>query len=302
LILLTDSPLPPEGRMPNGIATGPGSTGRPSSRGGTNWPSGPTGGTQSALAKPPPGRDPKSRARSRDYLKQFVYTLHCLESSSNALPPAHRCLQEISYLTSPQAMNPLPNRPLLNNTSLPLTLPNVPSFDQMAYNGRPRKSMPDSGKDFPLLNGIGMMQGSSSAPTPSGNQIPPLERGNPLGGGGIMHSQHHHQQQQQPQMQQGIGQPQQLQLHHQQMDKDKDGDEPRQLTAIFRPDEAGEWKERLRLSHEAEQARQSGAASWDRRDDDDGKDEDGEVEDEDSGVVGDGEGTKVWKAKRTLRK
>jgi len=272
-----DSPLPPEGRMPNGMANGPGSTGRPSSRGGTNWPSGPIGGAQSTLGKPPPGRDPKSRARSRDYLKQ--------------------CLQEISYLTSPQAMNPLPNRPLLNNTSLPLTLPNVPSFDQMAYNGRPRKSMPDTGKDFPLLNGIGMMQGPSSAPAPSGNQIPPLERSNPLGGGGMLHSQH----QQQQQMQQGIGQPQQLQLHNQHMDKDKDGDEPRQLTAIFRPDEAGEWKERLRLSHEAEQARQAGAASWDRRDDDDGKDEEGEVEDDDSGVVGEGEGTKVWKAKRTLR-
>lgn len=157
--------------------------------------------------------------------------------------------------------------------------------------------MPEAGKDFPLLNGLSMMSGPSSAPATSGNQIPPLERSNPLGGGGMMHSQH----QQQQQMQQGMGQAQQMQLHNQQMDKDKDGDEPRQLTAIFRPDDAGEWKERLRLSHEAEQARQAGAASWDRRDDDDGKDDEGEVEDEDSGVVGEGEGTKVWKAKRTLR-
>jgi striatin 1/3/4 len=155
--------------------------------------------------------------------------------------------------------------------------------------------MPEPGKDFPHLNGIGMTQGPSSAPANSGNQIPQLERSNPLGGG-MMHSQH------QQQMQQGMGQTQQLQLHNQQMDKDKDGDEPRQLTAIFRPDEAGEWKERLRLSHEAEQARQGGAASWDRRDDDDGKDDEGEVEDEESGVIGEGEGTKVWKAKRTLRK
>jgi striatin 1/3/4 len=191
-------------------------------------------------------------------------------------------------------MNPLPNRPLLNNNSLPLTLPNVPSFEQMAYNGRPRKNMPDTGKDFPLLNGIGMMSGpSSSASQTSGNQIPSLDRNNPLGGG-MMHAPH--------QQQQGMGQTQQLQLHNQQVDKDKDGDEPRQLTAIFRPDDAGEWKERLRLSHEAEQARQPGAASWDRRDEDDGKDEEGEVEDEDSSVVGEGEGTKVWKPKRTLRK
>ncbi|ORY21902.1 WD40-repeat-containing domain protein [Naematelia encephala] len=38
-----------------------------------------------------PARDPKSRARSREYLKQ--------------------CLQEITYLTSPGALNPLPPRP-----------------------------------------------------------------------------------------------------------------------------------------------------------------------------------------------
>jgi striatin 1/3/4 len=150
--------------------------------------------------------------------------------------------------------------------------------------------MPEAGKDFPLLNGLSMMSGPS-VPSASGNQIPSLERSNPLGSGGMMHAQH----------QQGMGH-QQLQLHNQQSDKDKDGDEPRQLTAIFRPDEAGEWKERLRLSHEAEQARQAGAASWDRREDDDGKDEEGEVEEEDSSVVGEGEGTKVWKAKRTLRK
>jgi hypothetical protein len=78
--LSVDSPLPPEGRMPNGMPVGPGSTGRPSSRGGSNWPSGPA---QNALSKPPPGRDPKSRARSRDYLKQFVYTPGCLRTSSN---------------------------------------------------------------------------------------------------------------------------------------------------------------------------------------------------------------------------
>lgn len=31
-----------------------------------------TAGTVGNMGKPPPGRDPKSRARSRDYLKQFV--------------------------------------------------------------------------------------------------------------------------------------------------------------------------------------------------------------------------------------
>jgi len=95
-----------------------------------------------------------------------------------------------------------------------------------------------------------------------------------------------------------------------QTDKDKDVEsENRQLTAIFRPDDAGEWKEKLRLSHEAaEKARltkefQQTDGSWDRQEEDDeGKEEDGEVEDEESTLVGDGEGIKHWKAKRTLRK
>lgn len=196
-------------------------------------------------------------------------------------------------------MNPLPNRPLLNNTSLPLSLPNVPSFEQIAYNGRPRKVMPEPGKEFPLLNGgVSIMAGSSSASSSAGSQMSSMERNNPLGGsgGGMMQSQ---QSQMQQHPQPGTSQGHQPLSHNQ----EKDGDEPGRLTAIFRPDDAGEWKERLRLSHEADQhARQAGAAAWDRPMDDDGKDEEFEVEDEDTGVVGDGEGKKVWKAKRTLRK
>lgn len=131
-----------------------------------------------------------------------------------------------------------------------------------------------------------------------------MERNNPSGGsGGMMQSQQQqqHKSQMQPQQQSGTGQGQQLQPHNQ--EKEKEGDEPGRLTAIFRPDDAGEWKERLRLSHEADQqARQAGAAAWDRGEEEDVKDEEVEVEDEDTGIVGDGEGTKVWKAKRTLRK
>jgi striatin 1/3/4 len=199
-------------------------------------------------------------------------------------------------------MNPLPNRPLLNNASLPLSLPNVPSFDQMAFNGRPRKSMPETGKDFPILNGISLMAGPSSAPTTSGNHIPPLERNHPMNPN-MLHPQQHQQQPQQSSSQ--LGQQQNAGQSPSHLEKEKDGEsEPRQLTAIFRPDEAGEWKERLRQSHEASEQARLGSL-WDRRsryDDDDGKDEDGEIEDEDSNVVGEGEGTKVWKAKRTLRK
>jgi striatin 1/3/4 len=217
----------------------------------------------------------------------------------------HRCLQEISYLTSPQAMNPLPSRPLLNSTSIPLALPNVPSFDQIAYH-RPRKVLPETGKEFPLLNGHALVSGSSSAPLASG-QHPPLERNNPLSSGSAQH-------------QQTGSTSQPIPSHPQSsptipQDKEREAEsEGRQLTAIFRPDDAGEWREKLRLSHEAsEQVRSAregqsgsldGASAWDghRDEEEDVKEEDVEVEDDEANVVGEGEGTKVWKAKRTLRK
>ncbi|KAG5645051.1 hypothetical protein DXG03_007230 [Asterophora parasitica] len=264
-----DSPLP-DSRLPNG-APAVGYLGRPGSWGGANWPVAPAGGAAPGIGKPPPGRDPKSRARSRDYLKQ--------------------CLQEISYLTSPQAMNPLPNRPLLNNSSIPLSLPNVPSFDQIAYH-RPRKVLPEAGKDFPVLNGHQINSGPSSAPTSSGG--PFLERNNPLAQSG-----------QPPQPTTHTLQPNSLQPYASsapsQSEKDKDTEtEGRQLTAIFRPDDAGEWKEKLRLSHEAsEQARL--ARESQAEDDDDVKEDEGEMDDDESSVGGEGEGAKVWKAKRTLR-
>lgn len=210
-------------------------------------------------------------------------------------------------------MNPLPNRPLLNNASLPLALPNVPSFDQMAYNGRPRKVMPEAGKEFPMLNGVGLMSGPSSAPAATGNQLQPLERSNPMASAMIPPQQQQQLQAQSSQLgqqQHPIGQPSQPpQLQTQQLEKEREGEsEPRQLTAIFRPDD--DWKERLRLANEAsEQARLSGQAgssgsSWERRreDEEDVKEDDGDVEEEESSVVGEGDNGKVWKAKRTLRK
>lgn len=70
----TDVPLPSEGRVPMGGPSLPNGIGasnqnKANTWGGSNW-SGPP--NAAALGKPPPGRDPKSRARSRDYLKQFV--------------------------------------------------------------------------------------------------------------------------------------------------------------------------------------------------------------------------------------
>ncbi|EPT05407.1 hypothetical protein FOMPIDRAFT_61493 [Fomitopsis schrenkii] len=285
-----NSPLPPD-RMSTGSVNG--ALTNPSSRGQT-WmglPNG-TAGTVGNMGKPPPGRDPKSRARSRDYLKQ--------------------CLQEISYLTSPQAVNPLPNRPLLNNTTLPLQLPNVP-FDQMPYNGRPRKLMQEVGKDYSVMNGMNMASGPSSAPAIS--QGNPMERSN-LGSGLLAASQNLQTSSQlgQQQSQSGLSsQPSQL-SNEVSDNKDNDADEEQALgTAIFRPD--ADFREKLRLSQEAaERARLdqsgqhsvpiSGAASWERRardEDDEGKEEEPEVEEDESTVIGEGEGTKAWKAKRTLR-
>ncbi|PIL23750.1 hypothetical protein GSI_13500 [Ganoderma sinense ZZ0214-1] len=256
-----DSPLPPDrmsiGSVPNGAASG----GPPSRTqtwiSGTAWTGvNPNTATVGTMGKPPPGRDPKSRARSRDFLKQ--------------------CLQEVSYLTSPQAMNPLPNRPLLANSNLPLQLPNVPPFEQMAFNGRPRKAMPDTNPlDRPGLAGPGVLGQQAGQPQPGlGQQV----------------------QQQQPQ-----------QLQPQQFPGEgKDREEPEQPLS-----DDGDWKERFRLSQEgSEQARHqlnntiTGAGAWERRareEDEDGKDEDGEVDDDDASVMSDGESTKVWKAKRTLR-
>ncbi|KAG5341049.1 hypothetical protein C0989_011908 [Termitomyces sp. Mn162] len=261
-----DSPLP-DSRLTNG-APAVSVLGRQGSWAGTNWPSGPSAGTAPGLGKPPLGRDPKSRARSRDYLKQ--------------------CLQEVSYLTSPQAMNPLPNRPLLTNPSIPLSLPNVPPFEAINYH-RPRKVLPEAGKDFPISNGHPII--SNQPQNPSGGTL--LDRTGPLTSG--------------PSIQQSPGPalqsnpPPPVPTGTSQGEREKDIEtEGRQLTAIFRPDDAGEWKEKLRLSHEAvEQARL--AQDSQTEDEDDVKEDDSEVEDDESSMVGEGEETKVWKAKRTLR-
>lgn len=259
-----------------------------------------------ALGKPPAGRDAKGRARSRDFLKQ--------------------CLQEVNYLTSSAALNPLPNRPILTaavatqapqqplqhaqallaaqqqqgggstlapGTGMPLSLPNLPSFDQQqqqqagfgtaangasglnstlsGFNGRPRKVVPEVGKDFPTLNGIGPAAPSISAPqqaTGAGqnanivSEPPNIPPPNPAllnadrdkdraGGAGSPN----------PVALQPLaaeGTESGLSLERQSSKQTEDqgsastGDsETNQITAIFRPDAAGEWKERLRAAAEA---------------------------------------------------
>lgn len=207
-------------------------------------------------------------------------------------------------------MNPLPNRPLLNNASATLSLPNVPSFDQIAYNGRPRKVLPEGGKEFPLLNGMNTISGSPSTGTPNvALQLPLLERN------GHLNSAMGSQQSLSSQPGQGSGSTSQETSSNNHTEKGVEGGDPdsRQLTAIFRPDDAGEWKEKLRQSREAAEkvkmAREfaqltaTDSGSWERSgEEEESKEEEGEVDDEESTLVGDGEDSKLWKTKRTLRK
>lgn len=174
--------------------------------------------------------------------------------------------------------------------------------------------MQEVGKDYSVMNGMNMASGPSSAPAIS--QGNPMERSN-LGSGLLAASQNLQTSSQlgQQQSQSGLSsQPSQL-SNEVSDNKDNDADEEQALgTAIFRPD--ADFREKLRLSQEAaERARLdqsgqhsvpiSGAASWERRardEDDEGKEEEPEVEEDESTVIGEGEGTKAWKAKRTLRK
>ncbi|KIO32898.1 hypothetical protein M407DRAFT_18357 [Tulasnella calospora MUT 4182] len=308
-----------------------------------------------ALTKPPPGRDAKGRARSRDFLKQ--------------------CLQEVNYLTSSAALNPLPNRPILtaavaaqppqqplqhaqallaaqqqqgggsslaSGTGMPLSLPNLPSFDQQqqqqagfgapangasglnstlsGFNGRPRKVVPEVGKDFPTLNGIGSAAPNISVPQQAagGGQnatlaseppnIPPpnpallnadrdKDRAGPrVGSPNSAVLQPLATEGSEP----GLSLERQFSKQSEDQGSSSTGDsESSQITAIFRPDAAGEWKERLRAAAEAverakaEEELAALSTSGSIKDEDDDS-----VSDDGDTVVGD---DKLWKPRRTLR-
>ena len=208
-------------------------------------------------------------------------------------------------------MNPLPTRQLLANPALPVTLPNVPSFEQLNYGARPRKIMPEVGKEFPILNGMSILPSSSPAPRGGPGMVPVQPQPQPPLSGTMSHPYQQQSQQQlqpQPQPPQQAGQPV-PQPQGQDADKDRDAAEAQQVTAIFRPDDAGEWRAKLKMAHDAAQAGTivaSGAASWDPRvgqeADDEGKEEEGEVDEDESGALDDSNGAKAWKPKRTLRK
>ncbi len=210
----------------------------------------------------------------------------------------------MQYLTSPQALNPLPPRQLATNPSLPVTLPNVPSFDQMGYNTRPRKLMSEAGKDFPLMNNMNVMSTPAPAAGPStGPQVSALERAPGIVSLSSQQSSLAQYQSPQPPSSQPTSAPS---GHTSDADKDKDETmfESQSRTSIYRPDDKGEWREKLGLSYTSPTGPLADSA-WDRRpreEDDDVKEDDAEVEEDESNVLGESEGTKVWRTKRTLRK
>ncbi|KAH7097545.1 WD40 repeat-like protein [Auriculariales sp. MPI-PUGE-AT-0066] len=246
-----DSPLPIDPRMsiaslPNGALV-PASSNKNHSWSATQSWTALNGPNAAAILaqKPPPGRDPKSRARSREYLKQ--------------------CLQEVTYLTSPQALNPLPNRPLVANSSLAVTLPNVPSFEQQhAFNGRPRKTVPDVAGNGASLAG---------------------DRGGGLQSTQILPPQEEHREKESEE-----SEPQQLTAIFR-----PDEDWRAQFVRGNRPLESPingqnggtQWDDRA-----AADAASDGSAA---------KDDDEEGDLEDASLTSESENGKVWRAKRTLR-
>ena len=174
----------------------------------------------------------------------------------------------------------------------------------MGYGTRPRKLMPEVGKDFPLMNNMNVMSNPAPAAGPSstGPQGSALERAPGIVLPSQQNSSGQYQASQPPSSQPSSAQSGQT------SDGDKDRDETllefQSRTSIYRPDDKEEWREKLRLSY----TNPTGAladSAWDRRpreEDEDVKEDDTEVEEDESNVLGESEGTKVWRTKRTLRK
>ncbi|CAE7143326.1 unnamed protein product [Rhizoctonia solani] len=309
--------------------------------------------TASLLGTKMTGRDPKSRARSKEYLKQ--------------------CLQEVNYLTSPQAVNPLPNRPLVSlgpsatlvgtnsqqegqqqqqqqqqqqpqqhmaqHQPITVALPNLPPFpsmsgmndsdprgsgaDTIGYNGRPRKVVPEVGKDFMLLNGglePSLMPESVGAPrdqpaeTKNKGAPEPVDEA-PQEQSDVSVPLH----EEEPLAPIPIDEPEPTGEQEPQLERDEPvAETPRDqsaptggatslanmfssdrnlVTAIFRPDDRGEWKRQLQEAHdEAMRAGTAGSGleNISLRDEFDTDDMDGAAEESE-------DKTKVWKTRKTLR-
>ncbi|WWC93966.1 hypothetical protein V866_000804 [Kwoniella sp. B9012] len=247
-------------------------------------------------------RDPKSRARSREYLKQ--------------------CLQEISYLTSPGALNPLPPRPPVD-PSYPLPDPTNPE-NPVDPLDRPRKSLPEQ-------NIPSMFASSTTAAT---EQTQPNENNND--------NRHHEQSlslpngesKEGPPVQSGdmsldptakppsspaprtvnLPPPSDTQTEHQPQPKSQiDTQLPSEqgdnqiLTAIYRPDSKAAWREELRNANEmAEKAKEDRKPPTSSSSDEDqlssltlNVEEDDSKPTDDSSINGPED--KVWTTRRSLK-
>ncbi|QRV89951.1 striatin-like protein [Ceratobasidium sp. AG-Ba] len=347
-----DIPLPGETRQ--GAPSIPGlPNSRPQSIAGINGLT--SQASSNPLAIKMTGRDPKSRARSKDYLKQ--------------------CLQEVNYLTSPQAVNPLPNRPLvslgptstivgtsaqnmgqqdnqhqsqpgqqqhqshpqhLSQQPITVALPNLPSFPSMTgmnesnqqgsgaetigYNGRPRKLISEVGKEFSMSNG-----GLEPSLMPANMGISrdaPLDSRDPKGEGEASQLSREPDQPE-PAQEEHLapipldepepGQEQERNLESEPQEQDSSATIQRGsgvggmfssdrnlVTAIFRPDDQGEWKRKLQEAHdEATRAGMGGTGleniSLKDEFEMDEADSVGSTEEDNEDKA------KVWKTRKTLR-
>ncbi|WVQ82443.1 hypothetical protein IAT38_004571 [Cryptococcus sp. DSM 104549] len=195
-------------------------------------------------------RDPKSRARSREYLKQ--------------------CLQEISYLTSPGALNPLPphapvdpptfpqpenghdlNQPPVGFLERPHKVLQEQSIPSNFPHPREESHAPKDGSGPELLNGVRSEPTESSAPVPA-----PLPTSAPM-----------EKQISPPQipqvaaLQEGLAStsgeppsspaPNTVRLPEEPTQEGKLEDQGKQLlTAVYRPDSKTAWREELRAANE----------------------------------------------------
>ncbi|KAG9093149.1 hypothetical protein FS749_014983 [Ceratobasidium sp. UAMH 11750] len=308
------------------------------------------------------GRDPKSRARSKDYLKQ--------------------CLQEVNYLTSPQAVNPLPNRPLVSlgptstlvgsnaqnmgqqdgqqqpqagsqqsqsqhlsqHQPITVALPNLPPFpsiaamneqnqlgsatDTIGFNGRPRKLVPEVVKEFPLSNGglePSLMPASVGASRDAladsgdakGGPEPTQQSSRELMGQSVPSQEEESLapiplDEPEPGHEQAHGSESQSRISHEGQESSGPvtqsgsgvggmfSSDRNLVTAIFRPDDQGEWKRKLQEAHdEATRAGMGGTGleniSLKDEFEVDEVDSVGSTEDESEDKA------KVWKTRKTLR-
>jgi len=169
-------------------------------------------------------------------------------------------------------------------------VPNVPSFDHLPVNGRPRKLLPEIGKEFPLINGVNALSGASASQISNAPQTQQASEQTP------------HQQQTalptQPTAGSQTALPETSSDHNPETAAEKEAERDGTGTAIFQP--GANWKQELKDAHEKAQKQGSrqdvSAEGWG-----DLKEEESVMDEEDS-VSAEGEGVKTWKSKKTLRK